>query len=199
MGIHILGLGLIAYLLGSIPFGFVFAQLFAAADIRTLGSRHTGTLNTWRGAGWLPASLTLLGDVGKGALSVWLAVRYGWSAYAITVAGLLAVVGHCWPIWLRLQGGMGVATAGSVALLTVPAAFGVALISWTVWSLVLRHSPRAISATALSIPLVAWWLGYPPAGLALTLAVCVVLFMRHIPQLSREYQHFWIDTGRVTG
>ena len=197
MGLHLLALGLIAYLLGSIPFGFLFARLFAATDIRTVGSRHTGTLNTWRGAGWLPAGLTLLGDVGKGAVAVWLAQRYGWSAYAVAVAGTMVIAGHCWPVWLRFRGGMGAATGGGVALMTMPAILVVAIVSWVLWSVILRHSPRAISVTTLLLPLATWWLGYPPAVMALALAASTLIFVRHISQLTREYQSFWIDGGHT--
>jgi glycerol-3-phosphate acyltransferase PlsY len=197
MGLQLLVLGLIAYLLGSIPFGFLFARLFAETDIRTVGSRHTGTLNTWRGAGWLPAGLTLLGDVGKGAVAVWLAQRYGWSTYAVAVAGTMVIAGHCWPVWLRFRGGMGAATGGGVALMTMPVILVVAIVSWVLWSVILRHSPRAISVTTLLLPIATWWLGYPPAVMALALAASALIFVRHIPQLTREYRSFWIDGGHT--
>ncbi|MFQ5592553.1 MAG: glycerol-3-phosphate acyltransferase [Anaerolineae bacterium] len=198
MGLQLVALGLIAYLLGSIPFGVLFARLFAKTDIRTLGSRHTGALNTWRGAGWLPAALTLLGDVGKGAVAVWLAQQYGWSAYAVAVAGALVIAGHCWPVWLRFRGGMGAATGGGVALMTMPPILVVAIVSWGLWSLILRHSPRAISITALLLPVATWLMGYPPATMALALAASAIIFVRHISELTREYQSFWIDSGRTS-
>lgn len=197
MGLQLLTLGTLSYLLGSIPFGFVFARLFAQRDVRALGSGHTGTLNTWRGAGWLPATLTLIGDVGKGALAVWLARRYGWSAYAPTIAGAAVVAGHCWPVWLRFRGGMGAATAGGVGLVAFPTLLGLAVLSWGIWSGILRHSPRAISITALLAPLAAWGLGYPPADLALVLAICIIIFIRHIRELSRTYERFWVNAGSV--
>ncbi len=197
MGLQLLGLGLVGYLLGSIPFGFLFARLFARADIRSVGSGHTGTLNAWRGAGWVPAGLTLIGDVGKGALAVWLAKQYGWSAYAISIAGTMAIVGHCWPLWLRFRGGMGAATAGGVGLMTMPLVIALAIVIWLTWSAVLRHSPSAVSITALVTPLAVWWLGYPPAELALALGSSAVIFVRHIPELTRRYERFWIDTGRA--
>lgn len=197
MGLQILALGVVAYLLGSIPFGVLFARLFASTDIRTLGSRHTGTLNTWRVAGWLPAALTLLGDVGKGALAVWLTQRYSWSAYAVTVAGALVIAGHCWPMWLRFKGGMGAATGGGVALVMMPAVLVIAVLSWALWSLILRHSPRAISITTLLLPMVTWWLGYPPAIVALALTANSIIFIRHVADLTRQYESFWIDGGRT--
>lgn len=199
MGLQLLALGLTAYLLGSVPFGFIFGRLFAKRDIRTLGSGHTGTLNAWRGAGWLPAALTLLGDVGKGGAAIWIARRYGWSAYATTVAGAMVIAGHCWPIWLRFRGGMGAATAAGVGLTIIPMVFGFAIVSWVAWSIVLRHSPRAISITTLLAPLVTWWMGYRPAELALALAICIIIFVRHTSELSRRYERFWIDTGRAGG
>jgi glycerol-3-phosphate acyltransferase PlsY len=199
MGLHYLGLALAGYLLGSVPFGLLFGRAFAGRDIRGFGSGHTGALNAWRAAGWLAAALTLVADVGKGACAVWLASRYGWSPFAVLGAGTMVVIGHCWPVWLRFQGGMGLATAGGVTIVTAPMALGIGIASWGIWSLVFRHSPRAIAFTALLMPWVAWVLMYPPPKLALVLALCIVVFVRHVPELTRSYASFWIDRGRVGG
>lgn len=197
MGLHLLTVALSAYLLGSVPFGLLFGRAFGSRDIRNVGSGHTGALNAWRGAGWPTAALTLIADVGKGACAVWFASRFGWTAYAIPMAGTMVVVGHCWPAWLRFEGGMGLATAGGVGALTAPLILGLGIASWALWSLFLRHSPRAIAVTALLMPWVAWRLAYPAPDFGLVLALCVTIFVRHIPELSRAYAEFWIDRGRA--
>ena len=115
-----------AYLIGSIPFGILLAKLFGGVDVRKAGSGNIGATNVARVAGPLPGILTLVLDGVKGALAVWLAGRFAnESALWMTVAGLSALLGHCFPVWLHFRGGKGVATAAGMFLaLCWPAALG---------------------------------------------------------------------------
>jgi glycerol-3-phosphate acyltransferase PlsY len=115
-----------AYLIGSIPFGILLAKLFGSVDVRKAGSGNIGATNVARVAGPLPGILTLVLDGVKGAAAVWLAGRFAnESALWMTVAGLSALLGHCFPVWLRFRGGKGVATAAGMFLaLCWPAALG---------------------------------------------------------------------------
>ena len=115
-----------AYLIGSIPFGILLAKLFGGVDVRKVGSGNIGATNVARVAGLLPGILTLVLDGVKGAAAVWLAARFAnESALWMTVAGLSALLGHCFPVWLRFRGGKGVATAAGMFLaLCWPAALG---------------------------------------------------------------------------
>jgi acyl phosphate:glycerol-3-phosphate acyltransferase len=115
-----------AYLIGSIPFGILLAKLFGGVDVRKAGSGNIGATNVARVAGPLPGILTLVLDGVKGAAAVWLAARFANdSALWMTLAGLSALLGHCFPVWLRLRGGKGVATAAGMFLaLCWPAALG---------------------------------------------------------------------------
>jgi glycerol-3-phosphate acyltransferase PlsY len=115
-----------AYLIGSIPFGILLAKLFGGVDVRKAGSGNIGATNVARVAGPLPGILTLVLDGVKGAAAVWLAARFAnESALWMTVAGLSALLGHCFPVWLRFRGGKGVATAAGMFLaLCWPAALG---------------------------------------------------------------------------
>jgi glycerol-3-phosphate acyltransferase PlsY len=115
-----------AYLIGSIPFGMLLAKLFGGVDVRKAGSGNIGATNVARVAGLLPGILTLVLDGVKGAAAVWLAARFAnESALWMTVAGLSALLGHCFPVWLRFRGGKGVATAAGMFLaLCWPAALG---------------------------------------------------------------------------
>jgi glycerol-3-phosphate acyltransferase PlsY len=126
VSLSLLWLPLAGYLLGSIPFGILLTRLFGAGDIRAAGSGNIGATNVSRVAGPLAGILTLLFDGLKGAAAVWLAARFaGGSATWMTVAGLAALVGHCFPVWLRFRGGKGVATAAGMFLaLCWPAALG---------------------------------------------------------------------------
>jgi acyl phosphate:glycerol-3-phosphate acyltransferase len=115
-----------AYLIGSIPFGMLLAKMFGGVDVRKAGSGNIGATNVARVAGPLPGILTLVLDGVKGAAAVWLAARFtNDSALWMTIAGLSALIGHCFPVWLSFRGGKGVATAAGMFLaLCWPAALG---------------------------------------------------------------------------
>src|SRR6267142_2490517 len=116
----------VAYLLGSIPFGLILARLFGRGDVRKGGSGNIGATNVSRVAGPLAGILTLLLDGAKGAVEVLIAGRYSNdSATWMVIAGLAALLGHCFPVWLKFKGGKGVATAAGVYLaLCAPASLG---------------------------------------------------------------------------
>jgi glycerol-3-phosphate acyltransferase PlsY len=115
-----------AYLIGSIPFGILLAKMFGGVDVRKAGSGNIGATNVARVAGPLPGILTLVLDGLKGVAAVWLAARFtNDGAVWMTIAGLCALIGHCFPVWLRFRGGKGVATAAGMFLaLCWPAALG---------------------------------------------------------------------------
>ena len=115
-----------AYLIGSIPFGILLAKMFGGVDVRKACSGNIGATNVARVAGPLPGILTLVLDALKGVAAVWLATRFANdNAMWMTLAGLSALIGHCFPVWLRFHGGKGVATAAGMFLaLCWPAALG---------------------------------------------------------------------------
>lgn len=152
-----------AYLLGSIPFGLIVGKLFGGADVRKVGSGNIGATNVARAAGPLAGVLTLVLDAAKGAAAVLLAGRFtGESATWMTIAGLAALIGHCYPVWLGFRGGKGVATAAGLFLALCPLAL---LGSLTLFILVVTFS-RYVSlgslAAAASIPLLVYLLWAPP-------------------------------------
>jgi glycerol-3-phosphate acyltransferase PlsY len=127
-----------AYLLGSIPFGFLLVKLKSGADVRQTGSGGTGATNVTRKAGKSAGIITLVLDALKGTAAVllarWLTGESG-TSWVVAGAAVLAVVGHCFPIWLKFKAGKGVATGLGVFVAIVPwsvlAAFVVfALIFW---------------------------------------------------------------------
>ena len=99
----------IAYLLGSVPFGLVLTRLFGGGDIRDIGSGNIGATNVLRTGKRFVAALTLILDAGKGAVAVLLANHFI-DANAAAFAGLIAIIGHCFPVWIGFKGGKGVAT-----------------------------------------------------------------------------------------
>src|SRR5262245_38458156 len=110
---------LIAYLLGSIPFGYLIVKLSSGADIRQTGSGGTGATNVTRKAGKAAGVVTLLLDALKGFVAVliarWLTGEDG-TSWVVAAAAVLAVVGHCFPVWLGFRAGKGVATGLGVFL-----------------------------------------------------------------------------------
>jgi glycerol-3-phosphate acyltransferase PlsY len=116
----------VAYLIGSIPFSFLVARAFGVHDVREVGSGNVGATNVLRSAGKAAGALALMLDVGKGAAAAALAGRLAPGEAALpAVAAVAAVIGHMYPVWLRFQGGKGVATGlGAFAPLAPAAALG---------------------------------------------------------------------------
>jgi glycerol-3-phosphate acyltransferase PlsY len=169
--------GLLAYLLGSVPFGIVMARVFGLGDLRKVGSGNIGATNVLRTGNKLAAFLTLLGDSGKGALAVLLA-RWLVGPDAAQVAGLAAFLGHAWPIFVGLRGGKAVATFLGTFLALAPP-LGVALCAtWLVVAAVTRISSAGALGAALAAPLWALWLRPDAVLLACLLGGMVVVFHR---------------------
>lgn len=151
-----------AYLLGSIPFGLLLSKLFGGGDVRKAGSGNVGATNVARVAGPLPGIFTLVLDGTKGAAAVWLAARFtNESAAWMTVAGLAALIGHCYPVWLRFRGGKGVATAAGMFLVLCPlAALGsisVFILTVVFW----RYVSLGSIAAAAAMPMLIYFLWAP--------------------------------------
>src|SRR5512137_623227 len=118
------------YLLGSIPFGVLIARGAGDVDLRRVGSGNIGATNVLRAVGKGAAALTLIGDIGKGALAVGLARWADASAAVVAAVGLAAVLGHLFPVWSEFRGGKGVATTLGVVLGVSPSVGGVLFLIW---------------------------------------------------------------------
>lgn len=171
---------LAGYLLGSVPSGVIISRVFARRDVREVGSRHTGALNTVRAAGIGAGVFAFLADTGKAIVAIELARVVTGSEWGMVMAGIAAVVGHCWPLYTGLHGGMGLATAGAcLFVLDTPLLF-VLIALWFPLKYLLKRSSRASMGTALLLP----------AGLVITRAdlpmlafgafVGAILFYRHL-------------------
>ncbi len=130
---------LLGYLLGSIPFGLIVAKLGGAGDIRSIGSGNIGSTNVLRTGRKGLAAATLLLDVGKGFLAVWLATALGGPAAGLA-AGAAAFFGHCYPLWLGFKGGKGVATLLGVSLGLLPLAGLAFSVAWLTVAAITRTS-----------------------------------------------------------
>jgi acyl phosphate:glycerol-3-phosphate acyltransferase len=155
-------LPVISYLLGSVPFGFLLVKLIGAGDIRFRGSGNIGATNVAREAGALPGLGTLLLDGGKGYFAVWLAAHVTDSNPRwMILAALLALVGHTFPVWLKFQGGRGVATGAGIFLPICWQAVVGALIVWVVVLAFWRYVSLASISAAAALPLLVYLLYAP--------------------------------------
>lgn len=182
---------LLGYLLGSIPFGLILANLIGRTDVREQGSGNIGATNVSRVAGPLAGILTLVMDTAKGAVSVLLAARFSDNASsAMMFAGLAALLGHCFPVWLQFKGGKGVATALGVFLALSPAAALAALFLFVLAVSFWRYVSLGSLAATAAMPLLIYFLwapGHaPPLVITLgTLFACVLIFYKHDANLQR--------------
>ena len=171
------------YLLGSIPFGFLLARLAGLGDIRKLGSGSIGATNVLRSGRKGLAAATLLLDGGKGAAAVLLAA--GWGPDVQLMAGLGALGGHLYPVWLRFKGGKGVATALGLLLAL---AWPVGLAACATWLLVagaLRYSSLAGLLALAAAPLYAWWFGGDPQLTQFAAILAAFVWLRHRANIAR--------------
>jgi glycerol-3-phosphate acyltransferase PlsY len=173
----------LAYLLGSVPFGIVMARLFGLGDLRTIGSGNIGATNVLRTGNKLAALLTLVLDAGKGAIAVLMA-RATLGEDAAQLAGFFAFLGHCYPVFLRFKGGKGVATfLGTLIALAWPVGLAACGL-WAVTAALTRISSlSALVAAALS-PIAAILLGQGVVGF-LTIALAALIFARHHENIRR--------------
>ena len=184
MALTILGL-LAAYLIGSIPIGFLVARAAGASDIRRAGSGTIGATNVLRTLGTGPAVLTLVGDIVKGYLAVRAARSIApevWAAAAGTVA---AIAGNCWPVFLRFRGGKGVATGLGAFLALIPWAVGPGAVLWIAVTAVSRYVSMASVVACLSLPLGALLLGYPRHSVIAAVVVALIIVWRHRENIAR--------------
>lgn len=112
-----------AYLLGTLPTGYLLTRYVAGVDLRTIGSGGTGATNAQRALGTRWGVIVLVVDLLKGVAAILLARWLNASDFLVALTGVLVVVGHCWPVWLRFHGGKGVATGAGAALALSPWAF----------------------------------------------------------------------------
>ena len=172
-----------AYLLGSISFAVLLARLRHQPDPRSFGSGNPGASNMLRLGNRPLALATLLGDMGKGALVVWLAKHMGLEWVQQAWVGLLAIIGHILPLYHRFQGGKGVATAAGVLLVLSWPAAALAVLVWLgVFTLRATASLASLAACVAILPWTAWH--SPELQIPVSLMVLIIL-LRHRLNIGR--------------
>jgi acyl phosphate:glycerol-3-phosphate acyltransferase len=200
---------LAGYALGSIPFGLLLTKLFGGKDVRQHGSGNIGATNVARVAGPMAGILTLILDAGKGFTAVWLASRItNQNATAMMLAGLAALFGHCFSIWLQGKGGKGVATGLGLFTALCPLAAACALVVFLLVFVFWRYVSLASLAGTASVPLLVYFLwapGHaPPLIITIgALAASALIFFKHDRNLQRltdgTEPKFWLGKSKGAG
>ncbi len=187
--------GLLGYLIGSLPLGYLAARHWAGVDLRRVGSGNVGATNVWRVSGPGLGALVMAVDVAKGVAAVVLAGRLAPSETDAVAAGVAAVAGHMFPMWLRGRGGKGVATACGAFAVLAPLATLCAATTFVLTTGATRLvSAGSVVATA-TLPLAAAALGASRAVVTGSLAAALLIVWRHGPNLRR----LWRGTERRLG
>lgn len=192
----------LAYLIGSIPFSYLVARAFSGKDVRAHGSGNVGATNVARTAGRGAGILALLLDLAKGwgvvMLARWIVARPEWPFSAgvmawqsremwIALAGLIAVLAHMFPVWLRFHGGKGVATAAGVILALDPLVFLAAILVFAIVVLAARMVSLASILTAAAIPLLFRFVAHdaPFWRVILSIGIALAVILKHHSNIAR--------------
>jgi glycerol-3-phosphate acyltransferase PlsY len=182
-----------SYLSGSLPFAIWVTRWTKGIDVREGGSGHMTTTNTIRQAGWAPGILVFLLDTAKGYIPIYIAIRLGLPDWAVGLAAMLAVIGHCWPVFAQFRGGKGLAVTGGILLAISPPGFLISAGVLIFFVLVTRHAARGSLFAALVIPAVLWLAGYRGVIIYAMVLAGLVIAGRFILDLNRKYRELWLD------
>ena len=196
--------GVIGYLLGSIPFGFLLTRMAGAGDVRQIGSGNIGATNVLRTGRKGLAAATLFLDALKGTVAVVaVAVAFNYFApiastiarseatsigqttlWAASIAAIAAMIGHCFPVWLKFKGGKGVATFLGIELALFPIGALAFIVLWLITAFYTRYSSLAALFAVGSAPIIALILGSPATAIVLAVMGALVYY-RHAENIAR--------------
>ena len=168
---------IVAYLVGSIPFGYLIVRKKIGADIRQTGSGGTGATNVSRRAGKAAGVLTLLLDAAKGCAAVLIAKALTGDEWVIAAAAIAALVGHIFPVWLGFRGGKGVATGVGIFLVLAPIALLCAGVIFVAIVALTRYVSLGSIVAAVLIPVFVWWQSdWRPLLIAAVVGAALIVF-----------------------
>ncbi|MGB7946657.1 MAG: glycerol-3-phosphate 1-O-acyltransferase PlsY [Candidatus Binatia bacterium] len=174
----------IAYLLGSVPTGYILGSL-AGVDVQKAGSGNIGATNVARTLGKRQGIVTLLADIAKGYIPVILGLHLGLTPAESACVGIAAFLGHLYPLFLKFRGGKGVATALGVFLALAPLAALFLIVVFAVVILWSRATSLGSMAAAVAAPLTLWLTAYPMSVIAMSLFLAVMILVRHRGNIRR--------------
>ncbi len=178
---------LLSYLLGSIPFSYIFSRTFGGVDIRTKGTGNVGATNVLRSLGVKIAVVSLIGDLLKGLVAAW--IGYYFDGVTLAAACSVAVVvGHCWPITLRLRGGKGVATAAGMMLALMPLIFLLEAMVVIIIAATTRYVSLGSVCAAILFPILVIFSHQPWQYVIMSIIVGSIVLFRHRSNIRRLRQ-----------
>tara|TARA_B100001057_G_scaffold11788_1_gene11174 strand:- start:128 stop:745 length:618 start_codon:yes stop_codon:yes gene_type:complete len=177
---------MLGYGLGSVPFGLIWARTMGLGNLRNIGSGNIGATNVLRTGNKKAAALTLFFDAGKGVIAVLFAQSVSGEAAAQT-AGLSALLGHCYPVWLKFKGGKGVATFLGVILALSPMVGLACCATWLATATVTRVS--SLSALVAAASAIVWSPFFTQQSLTgLSVGLAILVFWRHRANIVRLFE-----------
>jgi glycerol-3-phosphate acyltransferase PlsY len=176
---------IMGYFIGSIPFALLLARRWGVLDLRHIGSGNVGATNVLRSLGLKPGVIVVMLDMGKGAASVLVADRVYGGNTAPALAGLAAVIGHVFPVWLGFRGGKGVATACGVFSVLTPVAALASLGVFISVVLLTRYVSVGSMLASATLPPVAYATGSPEPAVGVACAVAGLILVRHRTNVAR--------------
>lgn len=175
---------IVSYLLGSIPFGIIIAKVFKHVNLRKVGSGNIGATNVMRVGGLRLAGLVWILDMAKAVVAVLLGRYVGGAAFGVW-CGFVAIVGHCFPIWLNFHGGKGVSALFGIFLAVNPILFIICGIEWLVVALSSGYSSLGALVVFCLVPVLGFLMSFN-IGVAF-LAISLLCFIRHRENMSRLF------------
>ena len=177
----------VAYLIGSIPFGYLLVKFTTGKDVRAGGSGNIGATNVLRSTGRMAAVATLFLDIGKGYLAVWLAAQMtGQSPFWTSAAALAVMAGHAFPVFLNFKGGKAVASFIGAFLYLTPLPLAAVLLLFVITVAITRHISAGSLLAAATFPLGVWMILHPPEVVFLaSLIAGGFIVYRHKSNLER--------------
>ena len=178
-----------AYLLGSIPSAYIIGKFRKGTDIRTVGSKNMGAMNVIYNVGFWWGALVLAIDIGKGVIAMFIAKILNIPELAYYATGVVVILGHNFPVFLKFRGGKGGATAvGVLSYLMFPVGFLVGLGVFALFMLITRFPTLSYGIGLLTFPFVGW-LHYHNGNWVIFSAIVVAIpFIRYIPRLKEIYK-----------
>lgn len=181
-----------AYLIGSIPAGFLMTRIFKGVDIRSVGSKNVGATNVYRVAGKLPGLLTLIIDIGKGILVVTIITKVYYTflqemdyVFFRTLLGLIAICGHIWSVFLKFKGGKGVATTIGVTGVLVPIPLALSLLVWLGIFIPTNYVSLGSLFFGLALPIFSVVFNEPLYVVIFCVIICLLNTYKHKDNIAR--------------
>lgn len=183
---------LAAYLIGSIPTGFLMTKIFVGSDIRSAGSMNVGATNVYRVAGKLPGFLTLIIDIIKGVIVVTLVAEFCYTylpdvdhVFYKTFLGLIVILGHIYSVFLKFKGGKGVATTIGVTAAIAPLVLSVSLVVWLIVFIPTNYVSLGSLAFGMALPISALFFDQPFYVVIFCVILCIINTYKHKDNIKR--------------